>query len=92
MKDHEDRIELFFLPFYSPDLNPDEWVWKNVKHDYIYRVVPQHPGHLPDRRSGAPRALESPGGSGGSSPILILRTSAGPAPDRAQSSRNLISD
>jgi transposase len=46
LEEHEDRIELFFLPSYSPDLNPDEWVWKNVKHDYINRIVPQHPGHL----------------------------------------------
>lgn len=25
------RLKLFFLPGYSPELNPDEWVWKNVK-------------------------------------------------------------
>jgi transposase len=31
------RLELFFLPPYSPELNPDEWVWKNVKHDQIGR-------------------------------------------------------
>ena len=24
-------LTLFFLPPYSPQLNPDEWVWKNVK-------------------------------------------------------------
>jgi len=29
--DHSDRIELFFLPPYSPELNPDELVWGNVK-------------------------------------------------------------
>jgi len=29
------RLKLFFLPGYSPELNPDEWVWKNVKHDRI---------------------------------------------------------
>ena len=57
VKDHEDRIELFLLPSYSPDLNPDEWVWKNVKHDYIYRVVPQHPGHLFQIAGQALRAL-----------------------------------
>lgn len=34
------RLELFFLPPYSPDLNPDEWVNKNVKHDRIARAVP----------------------------------------------------
>src|SRR5213079_3000377 len=31
------RLRLFFLPGYSPELNPDEWVWKNVKHDDIKR-------------------------------------------------------
>ena len=40
------RLEIFYLPPYSPDLNPDEWVWKNVKHDNVYRVVPQEPGQL----------------------------------------------
>ena len=34
------RWELFFLPPYSPELNPDEWVNKNVKHDKIARAVP----------------------------------------------------
>ena len=46
VKEHTDRIELFFLPSYSPDLNPDEWVWKNVKNDHIAREVPQRTGHL----------------------------------------------
>jgi transposase len=32
------RLRLFFLPGYSPELNPDEWVWKNVKHDRIGRA------------------------------------------------------
>ena len=27
----EGRLQLRFLPSYSPELNPDEWVWKNVK-------------------------------------------------------------
>ncbi|MCA1696456.1 MAG: IS630 family transposase [Actinobacteria bacterium] len=31
------QLRLFFLPTYSPELNPDEWVWKNVKHDRIGR-------------------------------------------------------
>jgi len=26
------------LKGYSPELNPDEWVWKNVKHDDIKRA------------------------------------------------------
>ena len=32
-------LTVFFLPPYSPDLNPDEWVWKNVKHDNLGRAV-----------------------------------------------------
>ena len=35
------RLRLIFLPPYSPELNPDEWVWKNVKHDRIGRAVAQ---------------------------------------------------
>lgn len=35
----EGRLTLFFLPPYSPELNPDEWVWKNVKHDHIGRIA-----------------------------------------------------
>ena len=31
LADNKDRIELFFLPPYSPELNPDELVWNNVK-------------------------------------------------------------
>lgn len=26
-----DRLTLFYLPEYAPDLNPEEWVWNNVK-------------------------------------------------------------
>ncbi|MGH8823853.1 MAG: transposase, partial [Jiangellaceae bacterium] len=32
------RLKLFVLPAYSPQLNPDEWVWKNVKHDRVGRT------------------------------------------------------
>ncbi len=31
------RLRLFQLPAYSPELNPDEWVWKNAKNDQIGR-------------------------------------------------------
>ena len=32
-----DCLELFFLPGYSPELNPDEWVWNNVKNTRLGR-------------------------------------------------------
>jgi transposase len=35
----EGKLRLFFLPPYSPELNPDEWVWKNVKHDRVGKTA-----------------------------------------------------
>jgi transposase len=32
------RLRPFVLPAYSLQLNPDEWVWKNVKHDRVGRT------------------------------------------------------
>jgi transposase len=58
-EEHRDRIELFFLPSYSPDLNPDEWVWKNVKNDHIAREVPQRRGHLFEIARRALRGLRA---------------------------------
>jgi transposase len=39
-------LTLFFLPPYSPELNPDEWVWKNVKHDNLGRASAKSEGEL----------------------------------------------
>jgi transposase len=49
------RLRLFRLPSYSPELNPDEWVWKNVKADRIGRAGIQ--GAKEDLRSKAVSAL-----------------------------------
>lgn len=32
-----DRLELFFLPPYSPELNPDEYVWNDLKNNSLGR-------------------------------------------------------
>lgn len=32
LEQHKDQIELFFLPSYSPELNPDEYLNGNLKH------------------------------------------------------------
>lgn len=32
------RLRIYTLPGYSPELNPDEWVWKNVKADRVGRA------------------------------------------------------
>lgn len=40
------RLRLFFLPGYAPDLNPDEWVWKNIKHDNVGKAAILNPRQL----------------------------------------------
>lgn len=32
MERHHNKIQLFFLPPHSPELNPDEQVWNQIKH------------------------------------------------------------
>ena len=32
------KLQLFFLPPYSPELNPDEWVWNELKNNGIGRM------------------------------------------------------
>lgn len=52
------RLRLISLPGYSPELNPDEWVWKNVKHDRIGKtgVISKH--DLKTKAIGALRRLQ----------------------------------
>jgi transposase len=35
----KDRLRLFLLPSYSPELNPDEWVWNHLKNHGVGRKV-----------------------------------------------------
>jgi transposase len=35
----EGRLSLYFLPPYSPELNPDEWVWKSIKYDWVGKMA-----------------------------------------------------
>lgn len=52
------RLRLFFLPSYSPELNPDEWVWKNVKHDRIGRSAVRGKDDMKAVALGALRHLQ----------------------------------
>jgi transposase len=64
------KLELFYLPGYSPELNPDEWAWKNVKHDLINKAGVASKDDLkarPSARSAACRKRRA--WSGLSSPI-----------------------
>ena len=50
--------KLFVLPAYSPQLNPDEWVWKNVKHDRVGRTSVTGPDEFKAKVIGALRRLQ----------------------------------
>jgi transposase len=52
------RLRLFFLPGYSPELNPDEWVWKNIKHDRIGRAGVSGPEDLKAKALAALHRLQ----------------------------------
>jgi transposase len=52
-------LTLFFLPPYSPDLNPDEWVWKNVKHDNLGRASVKSENELAEFVSAALARLKT---------------------------------
>ena len=54
----EGRLRLFFLPGYSPELNPDEWVWKNVKHDRVGRAGVSGPEDLKAKALAALHRLQ----------------------------------
>jgi transposase len=42
----KDRFRLFFLPPYSPELNPDERVWNDLKNNAVGRQSVTSPDHL----------------------------------------------
>jgi transposase len=70
------RLKLIFPPGYSPELNPDEWVWKNVKHDRIGKIgVTSKDDRNP--RPSVPCAVSrnAPGWSAHSSPTPAFATS-----------------
>jgi transposase len=46
------------LPAYSPRLNPDEWVWKNIKHDRVGRTGVTGADDFTAKIGGALRRLQ----------------------------------
>jgi transposase len=52
------QLRLFFLPGYAPELNPDEWVWKHVKHDRIGRAGVTGPKDLKAKALAALHRLQ----------------------------------
>lgn len=46
VESQEGRLRLFFLPPYSPQLNPDECVWNDLKNNAVGRLVVRSAGEL----------------------------------------------
>ena len=51
-------LRLYRLPAYSPQLNPDEWVWNNVKHDGVAPAVAKGPEQMRSVVIGRLRRLQ----------------------------------
>jgi transposase len=52
------KLRLFFLPGYSPDLNPDELVWRHVKHHDIGRQLLEDAADLLPKIHSSLRSLQ----------------------------------
>lgn len=57
-EDTKGKLKLFFLPSYSPDLNPDELVWNHLKNHKIGRQSVRGPDDLKKRVLSALRSLQ----------------------------------
>lgn len=53
------KLRLYQLPGYSPQLNPDEWVWKNIKNDRVGRSGITGPDQLKSLAVAALRRLQA---------------------------------
>jgi len=58
LKKNETRVRLFFLPSYSPELNPDELLNQDVKSNAVGRRPPTDADHLMDNVRGFLRSTQ----------------------------------
>lgn len=59
----EGRMNMYFLPPYSPELNPDEWVWKSIKHDRVGKLAARTVHEMSDGIHKAVSLLQSEAGT-----------------------------
>jgi transposase len=52
------RVRLFFLPPYSPELNPDELVWNHIKNHKLGRTAVKGPDDLKEKVTSFLRSLQ----------------------------------
>jgi len=46
VEQHSEMLELYYLPGYSPELNPDEQVWNHVKNHTVGKMAIKGPAQL----------------------------------------------
>jgi len=59
VRSHRTQIRIFFLPSYSPELNPDEQVWNMVKAKEVGKKAPQGKSELRKKVESALRSLQN---------------------------------
>ena len=52
------KLRMFFLPKYSPELNPDEQVWEEIKDNRLGRQQIKNKADLKSRLNSALRSLQ----------------------------------
>lgn len=57
-EERADRIEIFYLPSYSPDLNPDEYLNNDLKGEVNRRADSRHKGKLAKTALSAMRRIQ----------------------------------
>jgi transposase len=58
LEKHKARIELFFLPPYSPELNPDEYLHNALKHNLHSGIIPHTAAQLNSKTQSFMRRLQ----------------------------------
>jgi len=58
LAEHKDRIELFFIPPYSPERNPDEYLNNALKHDVHSGLKPHTAAQLNSKTQSFMRRLQ----------------------------------
>lgn len=56
--DNQKQLKIFFIPPYSPDLNPDEKVWRHLKHVALKNHIAKDKKHLSRLVVGALRSIQ----------------------------------
>ena len=57
-RSHRKQIRIFFLPGYSPELNPDEQVWNTIKAKEVGKKAPKNKSELRKKVESSLRSLQ----------------------------------